>query len=280
MPTALELALLDAIPTSLHFGVATETTPVTIVNAAEVGDDERLGTFEEHPVAVHDARPLVDRLGLDSHGFSLARHETAVRDFYDPEEVMAVYYPEMEALVGQATGAAKVIVFDHTIRIDDGGLQKDRQVRAPVRNVHNDFTVASAEQRVRDLLPPAEAAARLSRRFGSINVWRPITGPVETAPLAICEYGSIRDENLIAAERRYQDRIGGIYYLSYDPDQRWYYFPRMTRDEVVLLKCYDSRTDGTARWTAHGAFVDPESPADAPPRESIEIRTLMFFDGQ
>jgi len=278
MPTAFELSLLDSVPASVQFGVKTGTTPVTLVNEAGVGDDQRLGVFEAHPVVIHDARPLVDRLGVDVQGFALVRHETAVINFYDAAEVRAVYYPEMESLVKQATGAVKVIVFDHTIRIDDGTLQHDRKVRAPVRTMHNDFTIAAAEQRVRDLLPEAEAAQRLSRRFGSINVWRPIKGPVETAPLAICEYGSISDTDLIAAERRYQNRIGGIYYLAHDPEQRWYYFPNMTRDEVVLLKCYDSRTDGTARWTAHGAFDDPAAPPGAAPRESIEIRTLVFYE--
>ena len=150
-------------------------------------------------------------------------------------------------------------MFDHTIRVDDSGTQAERKVRAPVRNVHNDFTVRSAPQRVRDLLPADEAEQRLKKRYGSINVWRPIRGPVLTAPLAICEYASIADGDLIAAERRYEDRIGGVYHLAYNPNQRWYYFPRMQRDEVVLLKCFDSLTDGTARWTAHGAFNDPES---------------------
>jgi hypothetical protein len=278
MPTPLELSLLDSVSSSVQFGVNTGTTPVTLVNESGVGDDRRTGAFEPHPVTIHDARPLVDRLGLDVQGFTLVRHETAVVDFYDTAEVREVYYPEMERLVKQATGAATAIVFDHTIRVADGALQVARKVRAPVRAVHNDFTIAAAEQRVRDLLPQAEAEYRLARRFGSINVWRPIAGPVETAPLAICEFGSIREADLIAAERRYQKRVGGIYYLAYNPEQRWYYFPKMTPDEVVLLKCYDSRTDGTARWTAHGAFDDPETPPGAPPRESIEIRTLLFYD--
>jgi hypothetical protein len=277
MPSPLELSLLDAVSAQIQFGVDDGSTPLTLVNDAGVADDLQTGRFEMHPVTIYDARPLVDRFSLDVQGFCLARHVTATVDFYDTAEVRAVYYPEMETLVKQATGAVKAIVFDHTIRVDDGGLQQERKVRAPVRSVHNDFTVASAEQRVRDLLPPAEADARLARRFGSINVWRPLDGPVETAPLAVCEYGSIRDEDLIAAERRYRDRIGGIYVLAHHPDQRWYYFPKMTPDEIVLLKCYDSLVDGTARWTAHGAFDDPTAPEGAPPRESIEIRTLVFY---
>ncbi|MBM3485956.1 MAG: hypothetical protein FJX67_04900 [Alphaproteobacteria bacterium] len=131
---------------------------------------------------------------------------------------------------------------------------------------------------MRDLLPADEADRRLARRYGSINVWRPIRGPVENKPLAICAYDAIETGDLVAAERRYGDRIGGIYYLAYNPAQRWTYFPRMTRAEVIVLKCFDSLTDGTARWTAHGSFEDPAAPSGAHPRESIEIRTLYFFD--
>jgi hypothetical protein len=258
--------------------VNTGQAPVALVRQPGEGEDERIGTFEQREIEIHDGRAVAGTLDLDRHGFRLMDYPTAVKDFYDDEEVRAVYYPEMERLVMAETGAAKVVVFDHTIRVGDRGKQEARKVRAPVRNMHNDFTVRSAEQRVRDLLPAQEAEARLAKRYGSINVWRPIAGPVLTAPLAICEFGSIADGDLIAAERRYQDRIGGVYHLSYNPRQRWYYFPRMETGEVVLLKCFDSLTDGTARWTAHGSFDHPDTPADAPPRESIEIRTMMFWD--
>ena len=278
MASVLERAMRPAMTAALQFTAKTGPAPVALVKEPGTGPDQRVGTFEEHQVAIHDGRVVADRLDLDRQGFVLMHYETAVKDFYDDAEVRRVYYPEMEALVRQATGAAKVIVFDHTIRVDDSGAQAERKVRAPVRNVHNDFTVRSAPQRVRDLLPADEAERRLNKRYGSINVWRPIRGPVLTAPLAICEYGSIADGDLIAAERRYQDRVGGVYHLAYNPGQRWYYFPKMERDEVVLLKCFDSLTDGTARWTAHGAFTDPNTPSGAPPRESIEIRTLLFYD--
>jgi hypothetical protein len=268
----------DSVVAAVQFSVNTGATPVAVVSQPGAGPDQRSGRFETRNVIIRNGRPGADRLDLDRDGFAFMRYPTAVKDFYDEDEVRRVYYPEMEALIKQATGATTVVVFDHTIRVDDGGMQNERKVRAPVRNVHNDFTVRSAPQRVRDLLPADEAERRLKRRWGSINVWRPIRGPVETAPLAICDYGSIADEDLIAAERRYQDRIGGVYHLAYNPNQRWTYFPGMERDEVVLLKCFDSLADGTARWTAHGAFDDPDSPPGAAPRESIEIRTLLFYD--
>lgn len=277
MASAPELATLESVTASVQFSVDTGETPVALVKSVGAGPDQRSGTYEAHDIIIRDARPISGRLDLDREGFVLMKFPTAMKDFYDDGEVRSVYYPEMEILIRQATGASKVVVFDHTIRVDDTAAQTERKVRGPVRNMHNDFTIRSATQRVRDLLPADEAEERLGKRWGSINVWRPIR-TVETAPLAICEYNSIAFGDLIAAERRYEDRIGGIYHLSYNPNQRWYYFPRMEREEVVLLKCFDSLDDGTARWTAHGAFEDPNAPEGATPRESIEIRTLLFFD--
>jgi hypothetical protein len=142
--------------------------------------------------------------------------------------------------------------------------------------VHNDYTEKSGPQRVRDLLGEA-APARLRRRFAEYNVWRPIAGPVRTMPLALVDASSIASGDLMTADLIYEDRTGEIYHGVYNPAHRWFYFPDMTRDETVLIKCYDSLTDGRARFSLHSAFDDPTSPADAPPRESIEVRCFAFF---
>ncbi|UCD67988.1 MAG: methyltransferase [Betaproteobacteria bacterium] len=241
--------------------------------------DRRSGTFEWCDVEIHNGRPLADTLDLDREGFQLIRHQSAVGNWYDDAEARRVGYAETEVLLKAITGCSKVVVFDHTPRIDDEALRIERGFRPPATIVHNDFIPESAEQRVRDLLPAGEAEARLKKRFGSINVWRPIKGPVETAPLVVCGYGDMSDEDLIVSERHYPDgRIGRIYNVAFNPAQRWTYFPHMMPDEVVLLKCYDSLTDGAARWTAHGSFQPPDRPVNAAPRESVELRTMVFWD--
>ena len=101
---------------------------------------------------------------------------------------------------------------------------------------------------------------------------------MENDPLVICGWGTLTQADMIRTERHYKDRVGAVYNIAYNSDQRWSYFPRMESDEVVLLKCFASLTDGSARWTAHGSFDNPNAPVNAPPRESIEIRTLYFFD--
>jgi hypothetical protein len=268
----------NAVRATVQFSVNNGETPVSMVKDPGQGSDTRTGVYEDHEITIHDGRPIADQLNLDEHGFILRDFDTAITDFYDDEQVKSIYYPEMEEIVKQETGCNEVIVFDHTIRVDDSGMAQTRKVRNPVKNMHNDFTRNSAPQRVRDILPANDAEAKLSRRFGSMNIWRPLVGPVETAPLAVCGWDTLQEEDLLVAERRYQDRLGGVLHLTYNPDQRWYYFPKMTRDEVVLLKCFDSLDDGTAKWTCHGSFQPPHIPPNAQPRQSIEIRTLYFYD--
>jgi hypothetical protein len=234
------------------------------------------GTPDPRRVTIRNARPPDDRFALDREGFRFVRHDTAVADFFDEDEVRRVYYPEMEALVKAESGAARVVVFDHTLRTADGDLRESRKIREVVRRVHNDYTEWSGPQRVRDLLPD-EADELLARRFAIVQVWRPIRHPVETHPLAICDARSISTEDFVVSERRYPNRIGQTYAITYNPEHRWYWLPRMRREEALVFKVYDSAKDGRARWSAHTAFDDPTTPPNARPRESIEIRTLAFF---
>ena len=130
---------------------------------------------------------------------------------------------------------------------------------------------------MRDLLG-GDADALLQKRFSVINVWRPIRGPVQDTPLAVSDARSIDDQDLVATDLVYPDRTGEIYYVKFNPAHKWFYAPAMRDDEIMLIKCYDSAEDGRARFVPHSAFVDPTTPAGAPPRESIELRTLVFYD--
>ncbi len=265
------------VDADLTFLVDNGVKPVTYMPPPTGGETRRTGTYAPHRVTVRDARPIAGDLSLDRQGFSLVRHDTAFAEFRDPDAVRQRYYPDMARLVRAQTGAARVEVFDHNVRLE-GVPDRDAQgLRAPVRLVHNDYTAKSGPQRVRDLLG-AEAETLLKKRFAIVNVWRPIAGPVETAPLAFADARSIAPENLVPLDLVYSDRTGEIYNVTYSPDQRWYYFPRMERREAVLIKGYDSRDDGRARFTPHTAFDDPATPPDAAPRHSIEVRTLAFFD--
>ena len=267
-----------SVRASLNYLLPSERKPFAYTYEPPPGTPQRSGENDVvGDIVIRDARPLIGRLSLDEHGFRLVRHETAVADLYDEERLRAVYYPEVAALLRQETGAEKVVIFDHTIRSVPKARQGIAGYREPVRRVHNDWTAKSGPRRVRDHLHPDEAAERLQHRFAIINVWRPIRGPLEDAPLAVCDARSIVAEDLIPSDLIYRDKIGETYGFAYSPDHRWYYFPRMQRDEALLLKCYDSKEDGRSRFTAHTAFDDPTTPATAIPRESIEVRALVFF---
>jgi hypothetical protein len=236
---------------------------------------------ERHAVAIHDMRPLAAALSLDREGFELLQHES-VADLDDDEAVEEVYYPEIEALLRAVTGASRVVIFDATRRSDAGAGAKNRDgLRGPASRVHVDYTAKSGPQRVRDLLgeDEAERLAASGARIIQINVWRPIRGPVQRSPLALADAASVRPVDLLATDQVFPDRVGEIYHLAYDPAQRWYYAPEMTPDEVLLIKGWDSLADGRARFTPHGAFDLPDTPAGAPPRESIEVRTLVVIEG-
>lgn len=143
--------------------------------------------------------------------------------------------------------------------------------------IHNDYTDASAVKRLHDLLPPAEAERRAQSRFAIVNVWRSIAGPVLTSPLACCDAATIDTGDLVAAERRAPDRIGELQLVRWNPAHRWYYFPEMQRDEVLLIKTFDSATDGRARRSIHTAFANSLAPPNAAARESMESRLMVFF---
>jgi hypothetical protein len=232
------------------------------------------GTDEVHEVQIADGRKRA--FSLDENGFTFVEHRTAVRDFFDKTELEAVYYPEVAALIGKVSRAKRVHVFDHTLRSGDEAEREARLIREPVLSAHNDYTEWSGPNRVRELMGD-EAETLLALRFVIIQVWRAINQPIESNPLAIADAKSVAPEDLLVAERRYPHRIGQTYRLKYSPGHRWYYFPKMRRDEALVFKVYDSEKDGRARFTPHTSFDDPATPPGAPPRQSIEARALAFF---
>ena len=261
----------------LNYSVDTGEKPASYGGiSSNEADKKRTGKYQEHKMAISDGRAVADKLSLEREGFIFVHHDTKVRDFYDEVEVRSVYYPEVERLVKETSGAKRVLVFDHTLRSADSAMREAKQISGPVRNAHNDYTEWSGPQRVRDLIPN-EADELLKRRFAVVQVWRPIGNPVQREPLAIADARSIGTKELIPSSRVYPNRVGEVYHCTFNPEHRWYYFPNMQRNEAVVFKTFDSSKDGRARWTAHTAFDDPTSPPDAPPRESIEMRTLAFF---
>lgn len=240
---------------------------------------ERPGNYTPHRVAIHNARARSGPFDLDREGFRLLPHQSAVRDFYDDAEIAGVYEAEVKALLCQALGARRVEVFDHTRRSSSPEVRKARQIREPAATIHNDYTAKSGLQRLRDHFAddPETLATLIKERFAIVNVWRSIRGSVRRSPMAFCDARTIAPQDLVSVTRKAKERIGEIQMALFNPAHDWYSFPQMTMDEALIFKTYDSAEDGRTRCTLHTAFEDPATPADAPPRESLETRCFVFF---
>lgn len=230
---------------------------------------------DPRPMRVRDGRGREAEFALDRDGFALVDFDCPAEPFADAAWVRESYYPAVAERVRRATGASEVHVFDfnfrsRTVEARDGAND------IPVPWAHNDYTELSAPQRVRDLMPE-RAGEVLERRYMFVNLWRPVGGTVEESPLAVCAAPSVRPEDFVTLALRYRDREGQIYFARHNPDHDWVYFSRMEPGEALLLKCFDSARDGRARYTMHAAFEDPTSPPDAPPRVSLEARTIAIF---
>jgi hypothetical protein len=267
---------LRGVEAVLNYLAPTTERPRTYTNDPPPGEPRSTVVSESHVLPIRNLRPVSSSASLDREGFALIRRETAVTNFWDDDEVRAVYYPEVERALKSATGADRVFIFDHTTRRRIPGAEDSRAgIRQPVPRVHVDHTARSGPQRVRDLLAD-EAEELLKGRVQVINLWRPIRGPLQDFPLAVCDAGSVSSEDLVPSDLIYPHRVGETYQVLYNPAHRWYYVPQMQVEEALLLKCFDSKTDGCARFAPHSAFRDPTAPSDAAPRESIEVRTLVF----
>jgi hypothetical protein len=270
-----------AVAGTLTFITPQDTKPHFLSAALTGGEAEIHFEVEEHAVPIADMRKIADNLSIDREGFELLADKTTVDDLYDDAAIETVYTKEIEAMLTRRFGASKVTIFDVTRRADSGaGARNPDGLRGPASRVHVDYTVKSGPQRAKDALGEEEVDRLLAKgaRIIQVNVWRPITGPVRRSPLALADASSVQPENLVATDQIFPNRVGEIYNVSYDPAQRWYFAPEITRDEVILIKGWDSVDDGRASFTPHGAFVLPDTPADAPARESIEVRTFVVIE--
>jgi len=237
----------------------------------------RNGEDEPHLVAIADARPLAACLSLDAEGFELLQAATAFASWNDPDAIRSAYYAEVERLLAQATGARRVIAFDHNVRSAARAAGGEAGIRGPVPRTHNDFTARSGPERAVAELEARgiDPLALEGRRYAIVNLWRPLR-LVEKWPLALADARTVAPADWVETDLVYRDRVGETYALGFSPGQAWYSFPRLAPEEAILIKGYDS-AEGVARFTPHSAYEDPASAADAPERESIEVRALVIY---
>jgi hypothetical protein len=236
---------------------------------------------------------------MDKLGVALAHCESQCKNFYDAAEVERVFYPEIEKLLLEFfPDATDALVYNHDVFDKDykGDRTEDQENKNPGVNanyaylVHNDLNDNSGRVRCRELLTKnlrnfgreqhyteAQAAAKMSRRFVSINLAKPME-TVRQNPFVLCAWPSFADQPYITNYRVYDDRVGETTRFTYRPNHEWYWFPQQKPTEVSMLKCYDSVTDGSvSRWSFHSACIDPTAPDDAPCRKNLVVRAFIFF---
>lgn len=262
------------------------TSTANVYNASQAGDAVAAthgGDFDRRTVNVQDGRHSSTPWSLDVHGFQCQSHSSQVSDFYwnedspSAKEQEALYNSEVESILKTATGAHTVLVFDHTRRSSSSARRVSDHMREPSAVIHNDYTSWSAQKRLREVLAERSTTTTTNTRFAIINVWRPLTAVVKNWPLAVCDSTSLSiDRDLVSVPRVSKDgRKGEISMAYYHLDHRWYYFPNMTPNEILLIKTFDSN-DQVNQYTIHTSMelpgVDPSVV-----RESMESRAIVFF---
>ncbi|KAI0041994.1 hypothetical protein FA95DRAFT_1598697 [Auriscalpium vulgare] len=276
MATAAVLSPHD-VHTQLNYFASTTTgePPYNFTYSPPEGTPQSNIVPEPYPATIHDVRGKEDTVSLDTTGFAFIKHVSEEKEFIDEEAIKSKYYKEVEEILKKEAGAKKVFIFDHTIRRPSADGQPQDTTRGPVTRVHVDQSFKAGLDRVRHHLPE-DADRLLQGRVRIINVWRPIGNPVAHHPLAVADWRSLNpDEDLISTRHIYPDREGATFSVKYNPKHQWYYQSNQTPEEVILIKCFDTDDSG-ARLTPHTAFLDSTSPTDAPQRQSIEVRALVF----
>ena len=287
-------------------------------------DAESVGIeLEKYKMDVVNARNSINNksISLEKQGFELfpSKLKNIDIDFFNNQQIINMYYAECADFIKEVTGACSVHAFDHNIRSAIGKKSKKminggQQVQGPAHIVHGDYTLTSAPARLQQLSnPPGKndtlretlgaSKSLLSKnvinnilsngRYAIINLWRNIvTDPVENNPLALCDASTVSSKDLIVFEIHYADRVGENYFAKHSLKHDWYFYDRMTKNEVLLIKQWDSEgvlatTKGKSSdsdflkkpctFSFHSAFEDPNTAEDAPDRWSMEVRCIVIY---
>ena len=226
---------------------------------------------------VHDVSGEEAQYSLDSHGFQYCRHESGEKDFTDESAIQTKYYDECKNLIKSVTGADRVHIFNHKVR--RGPTQwhhlgfNNLRNRGPVTRTHVDQSYKGAELRLRWEFPD-EADELVKNRYQIINIWRPIETILKD-PIAVADANSVPDADLVGAEMTEDNFKGESWVVRHSPNHQWHYKHRMTPQDVLLIKCFDSN-ELVARRSLHSAFEDPVY-RDRESRQSIEVRCLVCY---
>ena len=278
-------AHVQSVPGELWY-LAPESTVLRRFTAP--GNSVNTGTYHPHVMPIHNGRLVGDRFTLDRNGFEIIEHRSRVESFTDREEVDRVYVAEVADLVRSHTGAARVAPLGWMLRRSASPAEHASQPQAAL--VHDDFSVVGARERARATYASRFPDGPGFHRALITSLWRVFSPPPQDWPLALCDYTSVGPDEGLNNRMYLVDAIPDDLYqemppdapgasgfeFHHNPDHRWWYFPDMTRDEILLIKLNDS--DESVAWRVpHTAFHDQTAEATQP-RHSIELRSIAYFE--
>ncbi|MEP2030608.1 MAG: CmcJ/NvfI family oxidoreductase [Paracoccaceae bacterium] len=219
-------------------------------------------------VQLTDMRRSAKAVRLAHDAVEFASVPSVVEEF-SGESWKETYDRELTQLLTDRLGARDVVIFDHTVRVDDPDA-----TRKPARNVHSDYSEDGAKQRLTDLLGAEKASEWSEGHYAFLNVWRPVDRPINSAPLGFVRPSSVDPADWILLDLIYPDRKGQILGLAGNPAHEWLYQSKMTPDEVAFFNIYDNRGLPSI---AHSALDMVEDPSVTTIRKSVESRTLVRY---
>ena len=259
----------------MHYVDNSEAAPIIYMH-------EETGNYKREPakmnkveVNLYDAREISESFELDMHGFKLLENQNKPHfDHLDNIQIEKEFYPACSNIVKNFSGCQHAFAFDHNVR--DYSLAKlHPNAYKPVKFAHNDYTEESAALRLSQLDP--DGTYKNFSNFGFYNIWQPLLEPVVDTPLALISHNSIDVQDLIEISLIYKNRTGKILGIKHNPNHQWAYFSHMKCSEAIMIKCFDSRKNVEAKFGIHAAFQNSSNSVIAPPRRSIEVRTIAFF---
>ncbi|WP_417455260.1 CmcJ/NvfI family oxidoreductase [Kiloniella sp.] len=220
-------------------------------------------------IHVRDVRHNLDAINFDNDGIIFRHYQSQIQDFSDTSEWQDIYAAELDSILKEQIQAKDVMVFDHTVRIDDQNAK-----RKPARNVHNDYSPRGAEQRLIKLVGKERAKEYVNGHYGFVNIWRPIKHTIQTSPLGFIRPSSMKSDDWMDIELIYPDRQGQILGVAANKNHDWFYLSEMTPDEITIFNIFDNQD---RPHLAHSALDMHEKTHSKAPRMSIESRTLIRY---
>ncbi|KAF2737094.1 putative CmcJ-like methyltransferase [Polyplosphaeria fusca] len=275
------------VRTSMHFlsknDLYSTTKPYSLRFEPPEGFPRSNITLERHEdLQIEDARPIIDEFSLEKQGFRIINLESkmAYEDFEDDARIVEIYLSEVANALQELLGASHVQIFEHTVRkrheefpVATGEPYRWNQ---PTSMAHVDTTSTWAADMVHRLNGD-KAEDLLRGRIQCVNTWKPLRGPVRDWPLALCDTRTVHpDTDLEPADLVYAEYIVENRQIYHSHRHKWYYVSDQQPNEAWVFMQSDSDPSGIS-GVAHSAFPHPSSLPTDPPRESVEVRALVYY---